>query len=405
MKTAYRFRAYPSKEQKSILNHQMLLSKELYNFLLVKSKEYFKDTGKTFTKYDMNKWITKFKKEYLQYQEIHSQVLQNISDRLSKAYSNFFRRVKEKRNGKKQNVGFPRFRNFTSSLTFPQKGFKVEKKEVKLSKIGTINFVNHREIEGKIKTISIKKTRSQKWFVTISVIQEDKQFISNNKPQAGMDLGLREYATLSDNTKIANFRFGKQSESKNKKIQRRLSRKQKGSKNRRKASIKFARISEYITNRREDFAHKLSYNMVNSYSFISYEKLQIANMVKNHHLAKSINDVSWARFTGFLRYKAESAGCVVIDVPPGYTTQTCSECLNVQKVGKDETIYNCQKCGLQIGRDLNASKNILRIGLQKQLKKDTAGLAGIHASGDIVRPSHMKADFDESGTIRGGHDE
>ena len=107
VKTAYKFRAYPSKEQKSILNLQMLLCKELYNLLLEKSQQHFKDTGKTFTKYDMIKWTTKLKKEHPEYSEVYSQVLQNISDRLSKAYKNFFRRVKEKQKGKKLKVGFP----------------------------------------------------------------------------------------------------------------------------------------------------------------------------------------------------------------------------------------------------------------------------------------------------------
>ena len=117
----------------------------------------------------MNKWITKFKKEHPEYNDIYSQVLQNVPDRVSKAYKNFFRRVKEKRNGKKQQVGFPRFKHFVSSLTYPQSGFKIEKKRINVSRIGNINFVNHREIEGDIKTLSIKKTKSQEWFITVSV--------------------------------------------------------------------------------------------------------------------------------------------------------------------------------------------------------------------------------------------
>ena len=399
VKSAYEYRAYPSKEQKAILNHQMLLSKELYNFLLAESKECFKDTGKTFTKYDMNKWITKFKKEYPQYREIHSQVLQNIADRLSEAYKNFFRRVKENRNGKHQHVGFPRFRKFTSSLTYPQKGFKIEKKRIYLSTIGRINFVNHRELEGEINTLTIKKTKSGEWYITISVEKVDVPFISNNKPQIGLDLGLREYATLSDNAKIPNLRFGKQARKKAKRLQQRISRKQEGSRNKYGAVLRFSRLSESVANRREDFAHKLSSNLVHSYSLISYEELQVQNMVKNHHLAKSINDVSWSRFTQFLCYKAESAGCEVIDVPPQYTTQACSDCRNMQEVEKGAAIYICERCGLQIDRDLNASINILRIGLEKS--STTAGLAESHASGDSVRPSRMKAVADESGTILG----
>jgi len=363
VRTAYRFRAYPSKGQRAILDHQMLLCREFYNFLLAKSREHFRDTGKTFTQYDMNKWTTKFKKEYPQYWGIHSQVLQSVSDRLLKSYRNFFRRVKEKRDGKHQNVGFPRFRKFTSSLTYPQAGFRIGKKRVFLSTIGNVNFVNHRDLEGEVNTLTIKKTKSGEWYITISVEKEDRPFVSNNKSQIGLDLGLREYATLSDNTKIPNLRFGKQLQKRARKLQQRISRKQRGSRNRRKAVLKFARLSESIANRREDFAHKLSINLVRSYSFIAYEDLQVHNLVGNHRYAKSINDVSWSRFTQFLRYKAESAGCKVIDVPPQYTTQTCSECQNIQKVEKGDNIYDCQRCGLQIGRDHNASINILRLGL------------------------------------------
>ena len=403
MKFAYKFRAYPSKAQKAILHHQMCLSKELYNFLLVKSKEHFKDTGKTFSEYDMNKWITKFKKEYPQYQEIHSQVLQNISFRLHGAYKNFFRRVKEKRNGKHQNVGFPRFRKFTSSLTYPDSGFKIDRKNVHLSTIGNVNFVNHREIEGEINTLTIKKTKSQEWFITFSVKKGDRPFVPNGKAQVGLDLGLKEYATLSDNVKIPNMRFGKEYEKRLIKSHRKVSRRAKGSRNRRKAAVLLSKVYDKITKRREDFAHKFSHNLVNSYSFIAYEDLQIRNMAKNHKLAKSINDASWARFTQFLCYKAESAGCRVVDVLPQYTSQTCHICGSVQEMSLEMRIFDCGKCGLQIDRDLNASKNILRLGLEKS--PTTEGHSGSHASGDIVRPPHMEADVAESGTTSGAvHD-
>ena len=256
--------------------------------------------------------------------------------------------------------------------------------------------MNHREIEGDIKTLSIKKTKSQEWFITVSVEKEDKPFISNNKPQIGLDLGLKEYATLSDNIKIANMRFGKEYEYKLIKSHRLVSRRIKGSRSRKKAVILLSKVYDKVTNKREDFAHKLSHNLVNSYSFIAYEDLQIQNMVKNHKLAKSINDVSWARFTQFLRYKAESAGCRVVDVPPQYTTQTCHECGNIQEMPLERRIFNCDKCSLQIDRDLNAAKNILRLGLEKSLT--TSGQGGSYASGDIVRLPHMGADVAESGT-------
>ena len=393
VKTAYKFRAYPSKEQKSILNHQMLLCKELYNHLLNKAKQNFKETGKTFTKYDMIKWTTKFKKENPEYKIIYSQVLQNVPDRLSKAYKNFFRRAKEKYNGKKVKVGFPRFRKFVSSLTYPQSGFKIEKKRIELSKIGGINFVNHREIEGDVKTLSIKKTKSGEWYITLSVEKDDVIPFTNGKEIAGIDLGINKYAVLSDGSILQNKRISKTERNTFKRLQKTISRRKKDSSNRKKAIRRFAKYSEQISRIREDHLHKLSCNLVHSYSFIAYEELRIANMVRNHHLAKSISESSWGNFAQMLQYKAESAGCVAVGVNPKNTSSTCSECGNVQDLSLSERTFKCDKCSLKIDRDLNASKNIL--------KRATEGHSGSYASGDNVRPSHMKADVVESGTIRG----
>ena len=393
VKTAYKFRAYPSKEQKLILNHQMLLCKELYNHLLEKAKSHFKDTGKTFTKYDMVKWTTKFKKEHPEYNEVYSQVLQNVPDRLSKAYKDFFRRAKEKRNGKRQKVGFPRFRSFVSSLTYPQSGFKLERKRIELSKIGNVNFVNHREIEGDIKTLSVKKTKSGEWYITISVEKEDIVPFTNGKEAVGMDLGIDKYATLSDGSMLQNKHISQQQRNMLNRLQKKISGRKKGSSNRRKAVRRFARYSEHISRIREDHLHKLSHNLVHSYSSIAYEELGIANMVKNSHLAKSISESSWGNFIQMLQYKAESAGCAAVGVNPQNTSKTCSGCGNVQDIPLSERIFKCERCSLKIDRDLNASKNIL--------KRATEGHSGSHASGDNVRPSHMKADVAESGTIRG----
>ncbi|MDE1860372.1 MAG: transposase [Candidatus Micrarchaeota archaeon] len=393
MKKTYKFRAYPSKEQKSVLNRQMLLCRELYNHLLEKAKEHFRDTGKTFTKYDMIKWVTKFKKEHPEYNEVYSQVLQNVPDRLSKAYKNFFRRAKEKRNGKRLKVGFPRFRSFVSSLTYPQSGFKIEKKRIELSKIGKVNFVNHREIEGKAKTLSIKKTKSGEWYITISAEKEDIVPFTNGNPAIGIDLGIANYATLSDGNILHNIKITKERNSL-KRLQQGISRSKKGSQNRKKAVLRFSRHAEHISRIREDCLHKLSYTLVNSYSFIAYEELKVANMMKNHHLAKSISESSWGNFTQLLQYKAESAGCVAVGVNPQNTSKTCSECGNVQDMPLSERTFNCEICGMSKDRDLNASVNIL--------KRATEGHSGSNASGDNVRPSHMKADAAERGTIFGG---
>ena len=397
LKRTYRFRAYPSKGHQAEINRQMFLAKQLYNKLLEKSIEHFKDTGKTFTRFDMNKWITRLKKEDPEYAELHSQVLQNLSDRLSKAYKNFFRRAKEKRGGKKQKVGFPRFRKFVSSLTYPQEGgFKMEKKRVCLSKIGNINIVNHREIDGTPKTATIKKTKSGEWYITITAEKEDITPYGNGKPAVGIDLGITNFAALSDGKIFQNAEVTQAQREKSRKLQRAIPRKKKGSQNRKKSVRKFAAYAQHIARTREDLLHKLSRTLVNSYSFIAYEELNIAGMVKNHHIAKSISESSWGNFTQLLQYKAGSAGCVAFAVNPQYTSMTCNECRNVQEISLSQRTFICGECSHREDRDINAAQNIL--------KRATEGQSGSHASGDMAYAPHesaAKSRVAESGTILG----
>ncbi len=406
VKTAYKYRAYPSKDAQSILNRQMALAKELYNLLLEKSKAYYRETGKTLTEYRMNVWLTQMKKEKSEFAELHSQVIQNVSKRVSDAYRHFFRRCKERKQGKKVKVGFPRFKKFVASLTYPQSGFKIERKKISLSKIGNVDFVNHREIEGKVKTLTIKKTKSQEWYITVAVEREDKAFISNGKPQVGIDLGIEKYAALSDNIIHQNIKITKHQRNHATVLQQGISRKKKGSHNKKKAVVRFATYAEHITRIRHDFLHKLSHNLVNSYSFIAYEELKVANMMRNHHLARSIGESSWDNFTQLLQYKAGSAGCVAVSVNPQYTSMTCNECKNVQKMPLNKRTFLCEKCGMSKDRDINASINILERALDSispnfadKVGKATEGHSGSQACGDDVRPSVREAIAEEAGTI------
>jgi len=396
MERAYKFRAYPSQSQKSALNHQMQLSKELYNLLLEQSKKYYEETVKTLTEYRMNVWLTQLKKERPEFKEIHSQVLQNVSKRISEAYKSFFRRCKAKKTGKKVKVGFPRYKKFVSSLTFPQAGgFSIGKKKVRLSKIGNVNFVNHREIDGTPKTCTIKKTKTGEWFVTIATEKEDIFPFTNGGGAVGIDLGIKKYAVLSDGSILQNKHIPKDERRRMKRLQKIISRRKKGSNKRRKAVLKFARKYEHISRIKEDWLHKMSRNLVNSHSFIAYEELEIANMMRNHHLARSIGEESWGTFTAMLQYKAESAGCVAVAVNPKNTSRTCSGCGNVQDIPLSERTFTCVKCGMSKDRDLNASINILA-------RATTSGQGGSHASGDDTRPSAMEAVVAERGTKFGG---
>jgi putative transposase len=368
MNRTLRYRTYPSRKQQLILQRQMESAKKLYNLLLEKAQKHFKDTGKTFTKYDMNKWITQLKRKNPEFSELYSQVLQNVADRVSKAYNNFFSRLRERKKGQKIKVGFPRSKLFVSSLTYPQFGFEMERKRVCLSKIGKINFVNHREIEGDAKTLSIKHTKSGQWFITVAVERNDKELASNGKPYVGMDLGLRTYATLSDGSSIENEGIKRQSEQKIARLHRRISSKKKGGRNRKKARIKLVRLSEHLARKSNDYLHKKSLDMVNSYSIIAYEGLNIRGMVKNHHLAKSINEASWNRFIRFLCYKAVNAGCITIEVNPRNTSKICSNCRNIEEISLRDRVFECGRCNIRMDRDLNASRNILNRAIAGQAK-------------------------------------
>ena len=379
----FKYRVYPSKKQILCLNRQMWLAKEIYNDLLEKSKKHYKETGNTFSQYDMNKYIKEIKSKKPEFSEIHSQVLQNISKRVSDGYKSFFRRVKEKKKGKKVEVGFPRYKKFVYSLTYPQKGFNFKnQKYLYLSGIGNIPIILHRPLKGNIKTCTIKVYRSGKWYIGFSNEIPKEDFKSNGKEEIGVDVGLKDFVTLSNGKKIEPPKFLRKSEKHLKLLQRRVSRKKKGGMNRKKAKIRLARIHEKVENQRNDFLHKLSNEQVNSFSKIKIEKLNIQNMMRNHCLAKSIADASWNKYIQMLHYKAWSAGCEVQEVDPRHTTQTCSICGNRQYMPLSERTYICSFCGNIMDRDINSAQNIL--------KKSTVGLTESHVCGDTISTYSIK---------------
>ena len=361
-----KFRLYPNKVQRQLVEQTLEDCRQVYNYLLAAQKAAYEEAGRLISQYDQNLKLTQLKNENPELSNVHSQVLQNISKRIRDAYHNFFVRRKL---GLK--AGRPRFKKYGryKSITFPQSGFKVEGKKLLLSKIGAINIKLHRPIKGNVKTLTVKRMSSGKWFATFSCKIASEP---NEKPNSavGIDVGLHHFAVLSDGQTIENPGKLRKSESKLARVQRQLSRKSKKSRNREKVRIKVARLHEKVTNQRNDFLHKLSRKLADSYSTIVVEDLQIPNMVQNHNLAKSIADSSWGRFLQFLSYKAEEAGGRVIKVNPKDTTQICSGCgLKVPKTLSERT-HLCPRCGLQMDRDLNASRNIL-LKIPQELRKYT----------------------------------
>ena len=392
----FEYRIYPKQKHISRLYTQFDLSCKAYNNLLEIQRTAYKTTGKGLSKYAMNRAITEMKKSDPTLKGAHSQVLQNCSDRLSKAFQSFFRRVKEKKAGKRVKVGYPRFKNRFHSITFPQAGFGLDGDYLQVSKVGRIPIVYHRPTVGEVKTMTIKRAKSGKWFVVFSCDGGDNVAEHPTPEKAiGIDLNVENFAALSNGEIIENPRHLNQSEKRLKRLQRRASKKQKGSNNRRKAKHLLAVQHEKVANQRKDFLHKLSRQLVDEYGVIAMEDLTVAEMMKDHRFAKGIGDVSWSEFRGLVEYKAESAGTKLIIVDPYNTSQDCSTCGKIVPKKLSERMHRCKHCGAVLHRDVNAAINILH----------RAGQARINACGHTTSTLGIKpgaSRVEESGTIRGG---
>jgi len=283
-------------------------------------------------------------------------VLQDVCQRLDKTFKAFFHRLK---NGEK--AGYPRFKgkNRYDSFTYPQSGFKLDGKYLKLSKIGNVRIKLHRQIAGKIKTFTIRRKNSKYYACFSCEIEPDPQATGK---QVGVDLGVKHLAITSDGDFFEHPKYLRKAEKRLKYLQRMVARRKKDSNRRRKAVAMLAKCHEYIANQRRDTAHKISRYLVDHYDLIAFEDLNIKGMVKNHHLAKSIADAGWRMIIQFATYKAEYAGKKVVLVDPRNTSQACSECGQIVKKTLNDRIHQCP-CGYTADRDVNAARNILQKAL------------------------------------------
>ncbi len=364
--------------------HVLRTCKTIYNELLALSIDSYTFGKVSLTKFDYN---TLMKGKY----PVYSQVAQNVSDRVHKALSNFFRRMKDKSCTKK---GFPRFKSRAHSITFPQSGFKLlSNKRLRLSKIGKVPMVLHRLPQGTIKTLTIKQNKAGQWFAFFSCeLPARKVNIKHPSPhKVGIDVGLENFATLSNGEMVAHPHYILKAEKKLTILTRRLSRKKKGSFHRRKARFKLAKQHLKVANQRMDFLHKLSHRITQSSSFIAVENLNIRRMVRNHRLAKNINDASWNSFLQLLSYKAVACGGQLVKVNPRNTSKTCSKCGALTEMPLRKRAFLCSHCNFACHRDLNASMNILMVGMD---------YAEPNACEHSVRPS-LKAVVNEAGTTLG----
>jgi putative transposase len=380
----YKYRLYPSHKQKEYLFNALNTCKEIYNHLLELSIKTYKFEGKTLGEFDYNKHLTG------RYFKVHSQVKQNVSNRVSKSFKNFFRRTKNPSCKKK---GFPRFKSCVHSITYPQTGFKLVSDDRKLfvSKIGNIPIVLHRTLKGKIKTMTIKVNKVGQWLAIFSCEVDAPKTVRRCSEKVGIDVGLEHFITVSNGEIVKNPHHIKKAEERLKRLQRRVSRKVKESHNRKKTVHLLAIQHVKVVNMRMDFLHKLSRAMTERYNFIAVEDLNVNGMVHNHFLAKYITDASWNVFIKMLEYKAVASGSILIKVNPRNTSRTCSRCGAVAEKSPYQRMFSCSVCGFACDRDLNASINILKVGQD---------LSEPNARGHSVRPpSSVVAVVDEPGTI------
>jgi putative transposase len=364
----YKYRILPTKEQEESLLQCGGNARFLWNYALKTNQDYYKETGKFKFYHELAVSLPKLKEEYPFLKESFSQSLQMVLRQFDKALKDSFKKKK----------GFPSFKKkmlLNDSFTCPQK-WRLEKGFVFIPKIGEVKWIKHRAMKGKPKSITISQD-GDKWYCSVlcEYTIPDKAKECDNI--VGCDVGLKEFAILSDGTVISNPRHTKKYENKLAKEQRKLSKKQKGSKNRFKQRLKVRKIHNKIRDIRKDFLHKTSNSIAKNYDGIFVEDLNIKGMMKNHCLAKSIGDVSWSEFNRQLEYKCKWSFKYYLKIDRFFpSSKTCSNCGYVQEMPLSKRIFDCPNCGISIDRDLNASLNIRNIGI------NTLGHSGINACGD-----------------------
>lgn len=319
-KQAYKFRLYPTRTQQERLQWTLERARELYNAALQERRDAYRMAGKSITYYDQANQLPEIKQDREEYQDIHSQVLQDVLRKVDKAFKAFFARCK-----RGNTPGYPRYkgRNNFDSFTYPQAGFSLtHDSRVCLSKIGSIKVKLHREIKGTIKTCTIKR-ESQCWYV-VFVCEVESEPLPENGEAVGIDLGLLHFATLSTGETIENPRYFRKGEKKLERLQQALARKKRGSHRRKKAVQRVAKAHRKVANQRTDFLHKESRKLVNEYGLMAFEELQSANMSKRAKPKQDENgrvSSQWRECK--VRIKQKYSGCWLASICPVLYLQSC----------------------------------------------------------------------------------
>ncbi|MBF2058041.1 MAG: IS200/IS605 family element transposase accessory protein TnpB [Cyanobacterium sp. T60_A2020_053] len=381
MLKAVKVQLYPNHKQAEKLSQVMGSARWFWNYALNLCNETYKQTGKGLGRTAINKELPLLKKaeETAWLGDCYSQVLQSVTLNLTKAFMNFF----DKR------AKYPRFKSYhgKQSCQYPQ-NVKIVDGCLKIPQLGLVKASIHRIFDGEIKTVTVSKTPTGKYFASIlfDTKQDFPEVIITGKV-CGIDLGIKDFAIVHDGDKTSRYNNPRQIKKHEKNLarkQQKLARKKKGSQNREKARKLVAKVHERTSNARHDFLHKLSRKIVNNNQVVVVEKLNIKGMVRNHCLAKAISDVGWGTFINFLDYKLKEKGGLLVEIDRWFpSSKTCSNCLyQMSEMPLDVREWTCPSCGTHHDRDENASKNIRAEGI-RLIKTD--GLA-VSAKVSTVRP-------------------
>uniref|UniRef100_Q46GK3 Transposase n=1 Tax=Methanosarcina barkeri (strain Fusaro / DSM 804) TaxID=269797 RepID=Q46GK3_METBF len=365
MMKAFKFRLYPTATQAVQLNQHIGSCRFVYNWALDQKIKTYEQTGKSISRFDLNKKLPVLKASNEWLGEVNSQSLQGMTKQVESAFTRFFR----------EKNGFPKFKskkNPIQSFPVPQHySVNFEKNTIKLPKIEPIKAVFHRKFEGELKTATVSRTCKGHYYISI-LVEDGNELPTKQKysesTTVGLDVGIKDFAILSTGETIENPNYLKNSLNRLKVLQKRVSRKQNGSKNRVKAKHRLAVLHDKITNQRNDFQNKLSFKLISENQAIALETLNVKGMVKNHHLAQAISDSAWSSFVTKLEYKTEWYGKTILRIGQFEpSSKVCHVCgyHNSNLTLKDRE-WTCPDCKTKHDRDINAAINIKKFALIDQ---------------------------------------
>ena len=365
MLKAIKIRIYPSAEQVDFINKQLGCCRFVYNNCLAFRKDSYQNEHISVSSSEAVKHITSLKKDNEWLKDVHSKVLQQSVRDMNQAYDNFFKRHK----------GFPKFKSKhdnRQSCRFPKDAFiGVRGNRIDLIKVlKDIHFKCSRNDEhylnrnqDKVKSITLSKEPNGKFYLSVLIDKPLRQ-VPQSSSMVGLDLGIKDFAVTSDGQVIENFHFKKNEESRLKRLQRQISKKIVGSKNREKARLRFAKLNEKIRNKKLNFLHDVTNHLIDENQVIVMEDLNVKGMVRNHKLAESISEVNWGEFRRILAYKAAWHGRRLVFIDRFYpSSKRCNHCGYIYKeLTLKDRQWVCPECGSLIDRDYNAALNILEEG-------------------------------------------